>query len=62
LSSDYDGSGKVGSWMPISSKCIQKECKEIDIGAIILSIGMGLDSSVTAGRPVQLHVHFYTSM
>ena len=25
LFSDYDGSGKVGSWMPISSKYIQEE-------------------------------------
>jgi predicted cation transporter len=39
-----------------------KKHKEIDIVAIILSIGMGLDSSVTAGRPVQLHVHLYMSM
>jgi hypothetical protein len=38
-----------------------KKHKEIDIVAIILSIGMGLDSSVTAGRPVQLHVHLYMS-
>jgi hypothetical protein len=39
-----------------------KKHKEIDIVAIVLSIGMGLDSSATAGRPVQLHVHLYTSM